>query len=107
MKKNIYNQIPEGYIPSTKIDPKHSIQLYTQGSVTEVTLDGKSFQVIDPVRMETMAKMVESHEERFFELNQAVKQVRNSTRDLIRQVESLKREMQTLQEKLKENGTFL
>lgn len=107
MSKSIYNKIPEGFTPSPKIDPKHTLQMFKQGSVTEITLDGKSFQVIDPRRMEALANLVERHEERFFELNQAVKQLRDEVRKLQNTVKMTRDEVTRLQEKLKENGNFL
>ncbi|HAO2062137.1 TPA: hypothetical protein IHJ80_005122, partial [Escherichia coli] len=50
--KSIYNKIPEGYVPVPKEQKSKQISLLRQGSITEITLDGKTFQVHDPARIE-------------------------------------------------------
>lgn len=102
--KSIYNKIPEGYVPVPKSDKSKSLSLLRQGSITEITLDGKTFQVHDPVRVEKIISMVERHEERFFGLSQELSKTKQKCTMLENQVTKLSNTVNKLQEQIKNAG---
>lgn len=103
-KKNIYNTIPEGYVPVPKEDKSKQLSLLRQGSITEITLDGKTFQVHDPQRVENIIKMVERHEDRLYNTSQEVSKMKQKCHQLEAQVTKLVSKVNRLQEQLRNAG---
>ncbi len=102
--KNIYNKLPEGYVPLPKIDRSKELKLLRQGSITEITMDGKTFQVHDAVRIEQIIKLVERHEDRLFNINQETLQLKRKIQELTNKVNSLQSTVNSLQEQIKNAG---
>ncbi|AGC35169.1 hypothetical protein GNZ01_06080 [Escherichia coli] len=102
--KSIYNKIPEGYVPVPKEQKSKQISLLRQGSITEITLDGKTFQVHDPARIEKIISLVERHEERFFSLSQELAKTKQNCRLLENQISTLTNTVKQLQEQIKNAG---
>ncbi|EFJ0711979.1 hypothetical protein AYH43_005630, partial [Escherichia coli] len=80
------------------------ISLLRQGSITEITLDGKTFQVHDPARIEKIISLVERHEERFFSLSQELAKTKQNCRLLENQISTLTNTVKQLQEQIKNAG---
>jgi chromosome segregation ATPase len=102
--KSIYNKIPEGYVPVPKEDKSKSLSLLRQGSITEITIDGKTFQVHDPARVEKIIQMVERHEERFFSIGQELSRTKQKCTMLENQINKLSNTVSKLQEQIKNAG---
>lgn len=102
--KNIYNKLPEGYIPLPKVDRTKELKLLRHGSITEITLDGKTFQVHDPARIEQMIKFVERHDERLFSMGQENIQLKRKIDEITIKVNSLQSTVNNLQEIIKNAG---
>ncbi|WOL22818.1 hypothetical protein [Escherichia phage vB_EcoM_JNE01] len=102
--KSIYNKIPEGYVPTPKVDKSREISLLRQGSITEITLDGSTFQVSDPVRIEKIIKLVERHDERLYNMNQELLQYKRACAQLEQKVNKLSITVNKLQEQIKNAG---
>lgn len=102
--KNIYNKIPEGYVPLPKVDKSKELKLLRQGSITEITMDGQTFQVHDPIKIEQMIKFVERHEDRLYSLSQENLVLKRKVTELTQKVNQLQNNVNTLQEQIKNAG---
>ncbi|SOK58556.1 hypothetical protein [Yersinia phage fHe-Yen9-04] len=74
------------------------LSILRQGSVTEITMSGKTFQVSDPKRIEHAIIILERHEEVLFTLRQRIKEQTQSINILLNEIEKLKSDVQRLKE---------
>lgn len=74
------------------------LQMLQRGSVTEITMGDRTFQVTDPKRIEQTISVLQHHEEALFTLRQRVKEHHTAINALIIEVEKLKNEVQRLKE---------
>ncbi|EOR9073870.1 hypothetical protein FOI42_RS02020 [Escherichia coli] len=102
--KSIYNKIPEGYVPVPKSDKSKELQLLRQGSITEITLGDKTFQVHDPVKIEQLIKLVERHEERLHSVSNETAQLKRKIQYMENEIRTLRNSINKLQDQIKNAG---
>ncbi|AQW88809.1 putative structural protein [Erwinia phage pEa_SNUABM_50] len=74
------------------------LSVLRQGTVTEITMGGQTFQVSDPKRIEQAISFLERHEESLFTLRQRIKEQNKAINVLIQEIEKLKADVQRLKE---------
>ena len=74
------------------------LSILERGSVTEITLGGRTFQITDPKRIEQTFSVLQHHEESLHLLRQRVKEQSSAINQLINEVTTLKNEVQRLKE---------
>lgn len=100
---NIYHRnVEEGHIP--QIHNKDKLKLVGRGAVTEITMDGKTFQVYDAQKIHSLITFVERHEDRLFELNQENKALKKQLNLLTKNLNDLNSTVKKLQDQLKNAG---
>lgn len=80
------------------------LNLLRQGTVTEITIGDKVFQVTDPKRIEMAIKCLEQHEESLFKLRQRVKEQSTVINALQYEINAMKGDIQFLRENLYGNS---
>lgn len=106
-KGELYEKMMEGYVPVPKKDKSSELQFMKHGNVVEITLNDKTFAIHDPVRIEGIIKLVERHEDSLMMLRQSNRSLTAKMQELIQQVNSLKTEVRSLQEKLNGGNNYL
>lgn len=101
---SIYNRIPEGYVPVPKVDKTKDIKLLRHGSITEITLDGTTFQVHDPAKLEQLIKLVERHEDRLYDMKSENFKLKQLVTELTQRCNKLTSEVKKIQEQIKNAG---
>lgn len=112
---NIYNQnLNEGNVQNlyhrnnsddNKIIKKESpLKLLNMGSVTEITMDGKTFQVYDAQKIHNIISFVERHEDSLFNLRQDNINLKKQINILTKNVQTLQNSVNKLQDQLKNAG---
>jgi len=74
------------------------LQMLQRGSVTEITMGDKTFQVTDPKKIEQTITVLKTHDEAIFTLRQRVKEQTSVINQLLQDVNTLKNEVQRLKE---------
>lgn len=100
----VYGKMMEGYIPPPKENKSNELQMLKHGNVVEITLNDKKFAIHDPVRIEGIINLVEKHEDSLVALRQSNRTLTAKVQELVQTVNGLKREVNTLKEKL--NGQY-
>jgi hypothetical protein len=74
------------------------LSILRQGSVTEITMGDRTFQVTDPKRIEHAISFIGQHEEAIFNLRQRVKEQTTIINLMVNDIATLKQEVQRLKE---------
>lgn len=77
---------------------KSQLSILRQGSVTEITMGDRTFQVTDPKRIEQAISFIGQHEEALFNLRQRVKEQTTIINLMVNDIATLKQEVQRLKE---------
>ncbi len=74
------------------------LSMIQRGSVTEITMGEKTFQVTDPKRMEQTISVLKHQEESIQILRTRMKEHHNAISILVQEIQTLKNEVQRLKE---------
>ncbi|AFC21731.1 virion structural protein [Cronobacter phage vB_CsaM_GAP32] len=74
------------------------LSMIQRGSVTEITMGDRTFQVTDPKRLEQMISVLKHQEESIQVLRTKIKEHHNAISVLVQEVQTLKNEVQRLKE---------
>lgn len=95
------NQKDEDFDNKSKLvqqTAQSKLSMIQRGSVTEITLGDRTFQVTDPKRMEQTISVLKHQEEAIQILRSRVKEQHTAINILIQEVNTLKNEVQRLKE---------
>lgn len=102
MNKGMYSSEPdESFARKSAIlkdSAESKLNMVQRGSVTEITLGGRTFQVSDPKRIEQTVTILKNHEEAMHTMKQRLKEQHNAIGILVQEVNTLKQEVQRLKE---------
>ena len=96
---SMYRDYDEDEKPK-KVEESYDLSVLKSGSVTEITLGDKKFEVIDPNRIEQSLKLISQMNESLYSLRQRIKELSQSNNQLVEEINKLKSEVQ----KLKDNS---
>lgn len=74
------------------------LSMIQRGSVTEITMGDRTFQVTDPKRMEQTISVLKHQEEAIQNLRSRMKEHHNAISVLVQEIQTLKNEVQRLKE---------
>ncbi|AMM43850.1 virion structural protein [Pectobacterium phage vB_PcaM_CBB] len=74
------------------------LSMIQRGSVTEITMGDRTFQVTDPKRMEQTISVLKHQEEAIQNLRARMKEHHNAISVLVQEIQTLKNEVQRLKE---------
>lgn len=97
-KKNIYNS----KIPSIKKDT-HSTMINKVGTVTEITVDGKSFNVTDPLVIQQIQSSINDIQQKYNSVVHSYKTQEKQVSFLNKEIQQLRSELTKLKDKVNEN----
>ncbi|AFA44396.1 hypothetical protein [Klebsiella phage phiKp_21] len=86
------------------IKKSSELKLLRSGSVTEITLDDKTFQVYDAHKIHNIITFVERHEDSIFNLRQDNNNLKKQIQILSKNIQTLQSTVTKLQEQLKNAG---
>lgn len=106
MKSRIYSEPelteeekPEIALEKEKLKENASqLSILRQGTVTEITMGDRTFQVTDPKRIEQAITFIGQHEEALFTLRQRIKEQTSILKIMANDIATLKQEVQRLKE---------
>lgn len=81
-----------------KQSAESKLSMIQRGSVTEITMGDRTFQVTDPRRMEQTISVLKHQEDAIIALNRRVKEQHNAIGILVQEIQTLKNEVQRLKE---------
>jgi cell shape-determining protein MreC len=102
MNKGMYSSVPDEKFAQKSAILKDSaeskLNMVQRGSVTEITLGGRTFQVSDPKRIEQTVTILKNHEEAMHTMRQRLKEQHNAIAVLLQEIQTLKNDVQRLKE---------
>ncbi len=102
MKKTMYNTVqneqPKTALNSIKAVNESKVDIIQRGTVTEITMGGRTFQVSDPKRIEQTVTVLKSHDEALHQLRQRIKEHTTVINQMQQTINTLSTEVQRLKE---------
>lgn len=81
-----------------KEQAESKLDIIQRGSVTEITLGNRKFQVSDPAKLERVISILKGQEDAISTMRQRMKEQHNALAVLVQEVQTLKNEVQRLKE---------
>lgn len=102
MNNGMYSATPSGgFANKTKLVndlAESKLTMLQRGSVTEITLGGRTFQISDPKKIEHAISILKHQEEAISNLRVKIKEHSTAIGQLVREIQNLKNEVQRLKE---------
>jgi hypothetical protein len=102
MSKGMYSSKPdESFDKKSEVlkeQAQSKLDILQRGSVTEITLGNRKFQISDPAKLERVAMILKGHEDMLSTMRNRIKEQHNAISVLISEVQTLKNEVQRLKE---------